>query len=59
MAVFIEYEEGTVGSGGAGYIENNNLQYALIAGGAVLGLCAAALIINFASKKKARVTGNS
>lgn len=45
--------------GGAGQIENSNLQYALIAGGAVLGLCAAALIINFASKKKARATGNS
>lgn len=41
--------------GGAGYIENNNLQYALIAGGAVLGLCAVALIINFASKKKVKV----
>ncbi len=41
--------------GGAGYIENNNTQYALIAGGAVLGLGAAALIINFASKKKVKV----
>ncbi len=38
---------------------NYNLEYALIAGGAVFGLCAAALIINFASKKKARVTCNS
>lgn len=55
MAVFTEYEEGTVGGEGAGYIENNNFQYALIAGGAVLGLCAVALIINFASKKKAKV----
>lgn len=40
---------------GGGYIENNNLQYALIAGGAVLGLCAAALIINLATKKRAKV----
>ena len=34
---------------------NNNFQYALIAGGAVLGLCAAALIINLATKKRAKV----
>lgn len=34
---------------------NYNLEYALIAGGAVLGLCALALIINFASKKKVKV----
>lgn len=54
MAVFLEYEEGTVGSGGAGYIENNNTQYALIAGGAVLGLGAAALIIRLAVKKRAK-----
>ena len=40
---------------GSGHIENNNFQYALIAGGAVLGLCAVALIINFASKKKVKV----
>lgn len=34
---------------------NYNLEYALIARGAVLGLCALALIINFASKKKVKV----
>lgn len=36
-------------------LKTHNMQYALIAGGAVLGVCAVALIINFASKKKVRV----
>lgn len=53
IASLYTYTEGY--DGGGGYIENNNLQYALIAGGAVLGLCAVALIINFASKKKVKV----
>ena len=42
---------------GSGYATDTDtdFQYALIAGGAVLGLCAVALIINFASKKKVKV----
>lgn len=42
---------------GSGYATDTDtdFQYALIAGGAVLGLCALALIINFASKKKVKV----
>ncbi len=35
---------------------NNNLHYALIAGGAVLAVSAVAIIINFASKKKSKIT---
>lgn len=52
IASLYTYTEGY--DGGAGFAENNNMQYALIAGGAVLAVSVVAIIINFATKKRAK-----